>query len=70
MSCQNCKSLAARVAELELTLEKEKHIHLKIAMQADRYFLQLEAIRQAAWGEMCGLTADGPEDLRGIAEVE
>jgi hypothetical protein len=70
MDCQKCKELAAKVRELELTLEKEKDIHFKIATKADRYFLQLEAIRQSAWGEMCSLTADGPEDLRGIEEVE
>jgi hypothetical protein len=70
MACQECNTLQAKVAELELTLEKEQEIHLKIATRADRYFMQLEAIRQSAWGEICGVTADGPEDLRGIEEVE
>ena len=70
MDCPQCNALRSKVAELQLTLEKEQLIHLKIATRADRYFLQLEAIRQSAWGEICGVTADGPEDLRGLEEVE
>ena len=68
--CENCKQLQEKVKELELLLEMEREIHLKIALRCDRYFLQLEAIRQAAWGEVCSVTADGPEDLRGLEELE
>lgn len=62
-NCIKCK-------ELELLLEKEREIHLKIAMKADIYFQQLQAIREAAFGELCSITASEPENMAGIQEVE
>lgn len=62
-NCPKCK-------ELEFLLEKEREIHLKIAFKADMYFQQLQAIREAAFGELCSITASEPENMAGIQEVE
>lgn len=51
-------------------MEKERDIHLKIAMKADIYFQQLQAIREAAFGELCSIVASEPENMTGIQEVE
>lgn len=56
--------------ELERILEEERKIHLRIAIHADRLHLQLQAIKEAALDDLCGLIADGPEDLNGLREVE
>jgi len=62
-NCLKCK-------ELELLLEEERKIHLKIALKADIYFQQLQAIKEAAFGELCSITASEPENLTGLQEVE
>lgn len=62
-NCPKCK-------ELEFLLEKERHIHIKIAIKADVYYQQLQAIREAAFGELCSITAGEPEDMTGLQEVE
>jgi len=59
-----------RIKELEVTLEHERLIHIKIAITADRLYMQLQAIREAAIGELCSITADGPENLEGLQERE
>ena len=64
------QQLQAKVDELTLTLEHERKIHLKVALNADRSYMQLQAIREAAIGELCGITADGPENLEGLQERE
>lgn len=51
-------------------LEHERSISLKIALNADRMHMQLQAIREAALDELCGLTADGPDNLDGLEERE
>jgi len=51
-------------------LERERSISLKIALNADRMHMQLQAIREAALEELCGLTADGPDNLDGLEERE
>ena len=56
--------------ETKLLLEQERKISLKVAMRADRLHMQMQAIHQAAWGDLCSLTAEGPENLEGITEVE
>jgi hypothetical protein len=63
VDCQKCK-------EMELLLEKERSIHLKIALKADMYYLQLQAIKDAAFEDLCSLIAAEPENLDGIKEVE
>lgn len=60
----------AKMAELEGILEQERKVHLRIAMHADRVHLQMQAIRDAALGELCGIIADGPENLEGLQERE
>ena len=59
-----------RRVELERILDAERKIHLRIAIHADRLHLQLQAIRDAALGELCGIVADGPENLNGLQERE
>jgi hypothetical protein len=62
-NCPKCK-------ELEFLLERERDIHLKIAIRADVYYQQLQAIREAAFGELCSITAGEPEDMTGLQELE
>jgi hypothetical protein len=69
MDAKICE-LEAKIEELTSILEHERRIHLKIATQADRMHLQLQAIREAALDELCGITAVGPENLTGIEERE
>ena len=64
------QELERKIKELEVTLEHERLIHIKIAIHADRLYMQLQAIKEAAIGELCGITADGPEDLTGLQERE
>lgn len=62
--------------ELEvIRLEKKfsDALQARMALRADRYFLQLQAIRDAAFGEVCGVVADVPlpqEDFSGLEERE
>ena len=62
--------LQAKIRELEATLLSERNVSLRIATHADRLHFQLQAIREAAIGELCGLIADGPENLTGLQERE
>lgn len=59
-----------KLKETELLLEQERKISLKVALRADRLHMQMQAIHQAAWGDLCSLTAEGPEDMKGLQEVE
>ena len=59
-----------RRMELERILDAERKIHLRIAIHADKLHMQLQAIRDAALGELCGIVADGPENLTGLQERE
>jgi hypothetical protein len=59
-----------RRVELERILDAERKIHLRIAIHADKLHMQLQAIRDAALGELCGIVADGPENLNGLQERE
>jgi hypothetical protein len=59
-----------RRVELEKILEEERKIHFRIAIHADKLHMQLQAIRDAALGELCGIVADGPENLTGLQERE
>lgn len=62
--------LQAKIRELEATLLAERNVSIRIATHADRLHLQLQAIREAAIDELCGITADGPENLNGLTERE
>jgi hypothetical protein len=62
--------LQAKIRELEATLLQERNVSVRIATHADKLHLQLQAIREAAIGELCSITADGPENLEGLQERE
>jgi hypothetical protein len=62
--------LKLELKETHAILENERKIHLRIALHADRMHLQLQAIKEAAIDELCSLCADGPENLKGLQEVE
>ena len=64
--------LQHKIKELELILEKERAVSLRIAIRADNMYLQLQAIREAALGDLCGLEAEvaGDENFDGLREVE
>lgn len=69
--------MKAKIAHLELELarlrkerELETVLQERIAAKADRYFLQLEAIRHATFGEVHGITVEQHEDLSGLEERE
>ena len=47
--------------------EIEADIQLRIALKADKYYMQLQAIREAAFGDITGITA---EDLSFMEERE
>ena len=47
--------------------EQEAEIQLKIALKADHYYMQLQAIKESAFGEIHGITA---EDLSFMSERE
>jgi hypothetical protein len=32
--------------------------------------MQLQAIQQVTFGEFCSIVAEGPEDLKGLREIE
>jgi hypothetical protein len=73
----NEAQLKARVTQLEVELarirkerELETALQERIAAKADRYFVQLEAIRQATFGEIHGITVDVEEDFSGLEERE
>jgi hypothetical protein len=64
---QEIDRLKARIALLEKEREQEADIQLKIALKADHYYMQLQAIKESAFGEIHGITA---EDLSFMSERE
>lgn len=62
--------LKLELKQANAILDEERKVHLKIALHADRMHMQLQAIKEAAIHELCGLTADGPENMAGMEEVE
>ena len=62
--------LQAKIRELEATLTLERKVAFRIATHAERIHLQLEAIKEAALGGICSITPDGPENLKGLEELE
>jgi hypothetical protein len=62
--------LKAELAEVKAVLELERRFHLKIAFRADKLHLQLQAIRESAFGELVSITAGEPENMGGIQEIE
>ncbi len=73
----NEPQLKARIAQLEIELarvkkerELESVLQARIAANADRYFLQLEAIKHATFGEVHGIVVADTEDFSGLEERE
>ncbi len=64
---QEIDRLKARIALLEKERQQEADIQLKIALKADHYYMQLQAIKESAFGEIHGITA---EDLSFMSERE
>ena len=64
---QEIDRLKARITLLEKEREQEADIQLKIALKADHYYMQLQAIKESAFGEIHGITA---EDLSFMSERE
>ena len=64
---QEIDRLKARIELLEKEREQEADIQLKIALKADKYYMQLQAIKESAFGEIHGITA---EDLSFMSERE
>lgn len=73
----NESQLKARIAQLEVELarvkkerELESVLQARIAANADRYFLQLEAIKYATFGEVHGIVVADTDDFSGLEERE
>jgi hypothetical protein len=64
---QEIDRLKARIELLKKEREQEADIQLKIALKADKYYMQLQAIKESAFGEIHGITA---EDLSFMSERE
>lgn len=64
---QEIDRLKAEVALLKKEREQEADIQLRIALKADHYYMQLQAIRESAFGDISGITA---EDLSFMSERE
>ncbi len=64
---QEIDRLKAKIELLEKERQQEADIQLKIALKADKYYMQLQAIKESAFGEIHGITA---EDLSFMSERE
>lgn len=64
---QEIDRLKAEIALLKKERETEADIQLKIALKADKYYMQLQAIKEAAFGDITGIVA---EDLSFMSERE
>lgn len=64
---QKIDRLKAEIALLKKERETEADIQLKIALKADKYYMQLQAIKEAAFGDITGIVA---EDLSFMSERE
>ena len=64
---EEISKLKNEIQILKKEREQEADIQLRIALKADHYYMQLQAIREAAFGEVHGIMA---EDLSFISERE
>jgi hypothetical protein len=65
------KQLKDELEVLHLEKKYSDALQARMALRADRYFLQLQAIREAALGDVCGLVAEVKgEDFSGLEERE
>ena len=64
---EEISKLKNEIQILKKEREQEAEIQLRIALKADHYYMQLQAIREAAFGEVHGIMA---EDLSFMSERE
>ena len=64
---EEISKLKNEIQILKKEREQEADIQLRIALKADHYYMQLQAIREAAFGEVHGIMA---EDLSFMSERE
>ena len=64
---EEISKLKNEIQILKKEREQEADIQLRIALKADHYYMQLQAIREAAFGEVHGIMA---EDLSFMEERE
>jgi hypothetical protein len=64
---QEISKLKSEIQILKKEREIEADIQLKIALKADKYYMQLQAIKEAAFGDITGIVA---EDLSFMSERE
>ena len=64
---EEISKLKNEIQILKKEREQEADLYVKIALKADKYYMQLQAIREAAFGEIHGITA---EDLSFMSERE
>ena len=64
---EEISKLKNEIQILKKEREEEADIQLRIALKADHYYMQLQAIREAAFGEVHGIMA---EDLSFMSERE
>jgi hypothetical protein len=64
---QEISRLKSEIQILKKEREQEADIQLKIALKADKYYMQLQAIKEAAFGDITGIVA---EDLSFMSERE
>jgi hypothetical protein len=64
---QEIDRLKAEIDLLKKEREAEADIQLKIALKADKYYMQLQAIKESAFGDITGITV---EDLSFMSERE
>lgn len=64
---EEISKLKNEIQILKKEREEEADIQLRIALKADHYYMQLQAIHEAAFGEVHGIMA---EDLSFMSERE
>ena len=64
---EEISKLKNEIQILKKEREQEADIQLRIALKADHYYMQLQAIRESAFGDISGITA---EDLSFMSERE
>lgn len=64
---EEISKLKNEIQILKKEREIEADIQLKIALKADKYYMQLQAIKESAFGDITSITA---EDLSFMSERE
>jgi hypothetical protein len=61
--CPHCHAYERQLAVLD-------NLNLRLAIRNDKLEARMEALRQAAIGELCGIEISDPIDLTGLEERE